>query len=133
MLDHFVSAGYTRPAVISTSPTLCYVPDIIAAYRRWTAERALEPIVIEYPSRQPRVPRPRHRCPRTAGLASAADSQLLQLLTPTVTSVELDAGGIGGTAVKVLLELLDEGGPAPGATVIPSQIIPRDSTPRSVA
>ena len=47
MLDHLRAMGYRRPALVATTPTRSYVADIIGAYRTWTAEHGLEPIVVE--------------------------------------------------------------------------------------
>ncbi len=46
-LEHFAEMGYRRPAIMATTPSRSYVADILDAYRRWTAERGIEPITIE--------------------------------------------------------------------------------------
>jgi len=47
MLDHFVSRGYTRPALVSTTQNRSYVADIVEAYRDWARGHGVRPIVVE--------------------------------------------------------------------------------------
>jgi DNA-binding LacI/PurR family transcriptional regulator len=46
-LDHFLEMGYTRPAVMATTPSRSYVADILEAYTGWSSEHGVKPIVVE--------------------------------------------------------------------------------------
>jgi DNA-binding LacI/PurR family transcriptional regulator len=46
-LDHFASRGYSRPALVATTPNRSYVADIIQAYYEWTSEKGISPILVE--------------------------------------------------------------------------------------
>jgi DNA-binding LacI/PurR family transcriptional regulator len=47
VLDHFLEMGYTRPAVMATTPNRSYIADILDAYARWSREHGLRPITVE--------------------------------------------------------------------------------------
>ncbi|HWF72054.1 MAG TPA: LacI family DNA-binding transcriptional regulator [Solirubrobacteraceae bacterium] len=49
MLDHLLAMGYTRPALISTPPTVSYVADIYNAFVRWSFDHGLQPRTVEVP------------------------------------------------------------------------------------
>jgi DNA-binding LacI/PurR family transcriptional regulator len=49
MLDHFLAMGYTRPALVSTPPTVSYVADIYNAFVRWSFDHGLQPHTVEAP------------------------------------------------------------------------------------
>lgn len=163
MLSHFLARGYRRPALIITTPSRSYVADIVAAYRRWCAERALDPRIVELP--EPPAERAAARAarrlltgqdppdaiftsydrlavgvllqaerlkipvPRSLGIASAVDSDLLRRISPSVTSVALSPQRIGRIAVEVLIKLIEDAGP-PEQTgvVVPTRIVARAST-----
>jgi DNA-binding LacI/PurR family transcriptional regulator len=167
MLDHFATRGYLRPALVATTPSRSYVADIVAAYRRWSAERESEPRIVELP--EPPTERAAARAarrllsgpdppdaifatydrlalgvlleaqrlgiavPGSLGLASAVDSELLRRITPSVTSVALNALGIGRLAVEVLVRLIEDADPVERGIVVPTRLIARASTARSGA
>ena len=45
VLDHFLEAGRSRPALLTSTARQSYVDDTTAAYTTWCKERGLEPIV----------------------------------------------------------------------------------------
>ena len=47
VLGHFAEMGYSRPALVATTPTRSYVADIVDAYRRWSLDAGLQPRIVE--------------------------------------------------------------------------------------
>ncbi|MDQ6817317.1 MAG: LacI family transcriptional regulator [Actinomycetota bacterium] len=66
--------------------------------------------------------------PGGLGLASAVDSDLLRRISPSVTSVSLNARGIGRIAVEVLVSMIEASEPAQSGIVVATRILPRTST-----
>lgn len=50
VLDHFLEAGYERPAILAGPLTRSYAADTVAAYEQWTAEHGIEPISVAVPA-----------------------------------------------------------------------------------
>lgn len=46
VLDHFLEAGYERPAILTGPLTRSYAADTLAAYEEWTAAHGIEPISV---------------------------------------------------------------------------------------
>lgn len=46
VLDHFVEAGYERPAILTGPLTRSYAADTVDAYEQWARERGIEPVSV---------------------------------------------------------------------------------------
>lgn len=70
--------------------------------------------------------------PRELGVASAVDSDAVQLVEPHITAVKLNARQIGHEAARLLIDLVERGRePAECRTLVPSEVIARASTARA--
>lgn len=49
MLEHMVAMGYSRPAVMATTPSRSYVADIIDGYTHWARQAGVQPVIVELP------------------------------------------------------------------------------------
>jgi DNA-binding LacI/PurR family transcriptional regulator len=46
VLDHFLDAGYERPAILTGPLTRSYAADTVDAYEQWARERGIEPLSV---------------------------------------------------------------------------------------
>jgi DNA-binding LacI/PurR family transcriptional regulator len=71
--------------------------------------------------------------PRDLGLCSCVDSSIFSLTTPEVTGIVCHPRTIGGTAVALLIDLVEGREPAQDAVLVPTELNIRRSTLRSAA
>ena len=68
------------------------------------------------------------RVPDDVAVAGFDDSDYAQIAVPSLTSVRQDRVGLGAAAVEALLRLLDDPDSSPSSSILPVELIVREST-----
>jgi LacI family transcriptional regulator len=67
------------------------------------------------------------RCPDDIAVVGFDDIQLAELVSPALTTVRQDKRGLGAAAARSLVQLIDDAGAAPHVSVLPVELVVRQS------
>ena len=70
------------------------------------------------------------RIPEDIAVVGFEDIEFARLLTPSLTTIRQNRGGLAGAAVEALLKMLERPEEAPPVSIMPVDLVVRESTGR---